>query len=182
MVRIDKKNTYWGWRLAGMRFINGLSLDAREAGIEVRAKDVMTYLNLGYGRGESFLINNDECFFMRDDGKLYRFIEVNENDKGIYFLCMKVGSNEVVKFRMKEMKPYYFDKLIEHYIFPSYVHKEFNEYMGKIVFSADAIEKLWEKFGYIFLDDIKKEGEWRGKYFSPRGKFSEFFYGILINY
>ena len=45
MVRIDKKNTYWGWRLADMRFINGLSLDAREAGIEVRAKDVMTYLN-----------------------------------------------------------------------------------------------------------------------------------------
>ena len=143
---------------------------------------VMTYLNLGYGRGESFLINNDECFFMGDDGKLYRFIEVNENDKGVYFLCMKVGSNEVVKFKMKEMKPYYFDNLIEHYIFPSYVHEEFNKYMRNIVFSADAIEKLWERFGHFFLNEIKKECEWRHKYFSPRGKFSEFFYGVLINY
>ena len=42
---LDKNNAYWGWRLADMRFVNGLSLDAREAGIEVRPKDVLTYLN-----------------------------------------------------------------------------------------------------------------------------------------
>lgn len=180
----------WGWR--GEHYYDTQSKDEIEKfynflkNVQLftswQYEYVMTYLNLGYGRGESFLINNDECFFKRDDGKLYRFIEVNENDKGIYFLCMKVGSNEVVKFRMKEMKPYYFDNLIEHYIFPSYVHKEFNEYMRKFIFSADAIEKLWEKFGCFFLNEIKKEDEWRGKYFSPRNKFSEFFYGILINY
>lgn len=144
-------------------------------------KYVTTYLNLGYGRGESFLINNDECYFIGDDGKTYRFVEINEN-KGVYFLCLKVGSNEFVKFGMKEMKPYYFDNLIEHYIFPSYVHKEFNKYMRKFIFSADAIEKLWEKFGCFFLNEIKKENKWRHKYFSPRDKFSEFFCGILINY
>ena len=42
---LDKQYTFWGWRLADMRFINGLSIDAREAGIEARPKDVMTYLN-----------------------------------------------------------------------------------------------------------------------------------------
>ena len=143
---------------------------------------VMTYLNLGYGRGESFLINNDKCYFIGDEGKTYRFVEISEKDKHIYFLCLIPGTDEVRKFEMKDMKPYYFDNLIEHYIFPYYVHKEFNEYMGNIVFSADAIEKLWERFGNFFLDEVKKECEWRGKYFSPRGKFSEFFYGVLINY
>ena len=44
------------------------------------------------------------------------------------------------------------------------------------------IEKLWEKFGCFFLNEIKKENKWRHKYFSPRDKFSEFFCGILINY
>lgn len=42
---LDKQYPFWGWRLADMRFINGLSLDAREAGIEARPKDVMIYLN-----------------------------------------------------------------------------------------------------------------------------------------
>lgn len=42
---LDKQAPYWGWRLADMRFVNGLSLDAREAGIEARPKDVLTYLN-----------------------------------------------------------------------------------------------------------------------------------------
>ena len=42
---LDKHYTFWGWRPTDMRFINGLSLDAREAGIEARPKDVMTYLN-----------------------------------------------------------------------------------------------------------------------------------------
>ena len=143
---------------------------------------VTTYLKLGYGRGESFLINNDECYFIGDEGKTYRFVEINEKDRGIYFLCLIPGSNEVFRFEMKDMKPWYFDKLIEHYIFPSYVHEEFNEYMRQFIFSADAIEKLWEKFGRFFLNEIKKENKWRHKYFSPRDKFSEFFCGILINY
>ncbi|MGM9702875.1 MAG: VapE domain-containing protein, partial [Prevotella sp.] len=42
---LDKEALYWGWRLADMRFVNGLSLDAREADIEARPKDVLTYLN-----------------------------------------------------------------------------------------------------------------------------------------
>lgn len=143
---------------------------------------VTTYLNLGYGRGESFLINNDECSFIGDDGETYRFVEISEKNRVTYFLCLKVGSNEFFRFGMKDMKPYYFDKLIEHYIFPSYIHKEFNEYMRTFIFSTDAIEKLWEKFGCFFLNEIKKENKWRHKYFSPRDKFSEFFCGILINY
>ena len=42
---LDKQQTYWGWRPTDMRFINGLALDACEAGIETRPKDVMIYLN-----------------------------------------------------------------------------------------------------------------------------------------
>ncbi|MGN1375823.1 MAG: VapE domain-containing protein, partial [Prevotella sp.] len=42
---LDKQQLYWGWRITDLRFINGLSLDAREAGIEARPKDVMIYLN-----------------------------------------------------------------------------------------------------------------------------------------
>ena len=42
---LDKQKPYWGWRIADMRFVNGLSLDAREADIEARPKDVLTYLN-----------------------------------------------------------------------------------------------------------------------------------------
>ena len=41
---LDKQWPYWGWRVTDMRFINGLSLDAREAGIEARPKDVQIYL------------------------------------------------------------------------------------------------------------------------------------------
>lgn len=180
----------WGWR--GEHYYDTQSKDEIEKFYNFlkhiqlftswQYEYVTTYLNLGYGRGESFLINNDECYFIGDEGKTYRFVEINEKDRGIYFLCLKVGSNEVFRFGMKDMKPWYFDKLIEHYIFPSYVHEEFNEYMRQFIFSADAIEKLWEKFGRFFLNEIKKENKWRHKYFSPRDKFSEFFCGILINY
>ena len=42
---MDKEKPHWGWRLADVRFVNGLSLDARMSGIEARPKDVMIYLN-----------------------------------------------------------------------------------------------------------------------------------------
>ena len=42
---LEKEKPYWGWRPIDLRFVNGLSLDAREADIEARPKDVMTYLN-----------------------------------------------------------------------------------------------------------------------------------------
>lgn len=42
---LDKQKAYWGWRMADLRFINALSIDAREAGIEATPKEVMTYLN-----------------------------------------------------------------------------------------------------------------------------------------
>lgn len=42
---LDKRKAYWGWRMTDLRFINALSLDAREAGIEATPKEVMTYLN-----------------------------------------------------------------------------------------------------------------------------------------
>ena len=42
---LDKERAYWGWRPTDMRFINGVSLDVREAGINARPKDVAAYLN-----------------------------------------------------------------------------------------------------------------------------------------
>lgn len=42
---LDKQYPFWGWRPADMRFVNGLSIDARQAGIDARPKDVMIYLN-----------------------------------------------------------------------------------------------------------------------------------------
>ncbi len=42
---LDKQKAYWGWRMTDLRFINALSLDACEAGIEATPKEVMTYLN-----------------------------------------------------------------------------------------------------------------------------------------
>ena len=42
---LDKRMAYWGWRACDMRFVNSLSLDARESGIDARPKDVLTYLN-----------------------------------------------------------------------------------------------------------------------------------------
>lgn len=42
---LDKLRPHLGWRAADLRFINGVAIDANQAGIKARPKDVSIYLN-----------------------------------------------------------------------------------------------------------------------------------------
>ena len=42
---LDKLKPHLGWRAADLRFINGVAIDASQAGIKARPKDVSIYLN-----------------------------------------------------------------------------------------------------------------------------------------
>ena len=46
----DKQTPHWGWRMADQRFINALSINVREAGIEATLKEVTTYVNSSHIR------------------------------------------------------------------------------------------------------------------------------------